>query len=314
MNHGHEGRGLPLKYCGFCGSDDLNGDGRCKTYKCSNMQEMGSQMEKSANRSPSMKWFEKLSGKYPRKTRFYHASPHRMPVGTVVRPARNLPQIKPQYNSKDFVYLTTSPLPHHTISPDVMQDDYAWHVYEVVPEGRIWPGEWNDIKAEKAVIIRYVGNAKGLYLHDKQKRKEQTERRNKRGEELEWNDPKFPTEKGPPPGTSTVNYQKIDTRGPYKVKGKEWMMGAGEWGRRAREEEKAREDFVRRMHERGGIQRRPGDMPWYAKVIELFAMGKRDEALGEILRGTSGMTYGFRKQITKELEDRGNELKLKLGL
>ena len=132
-----------------------------------------------------------------------------MPVGTVILPARNVPNIKPQYNSShDYVFLTTDPLPHFTIAPDVMEDERPWHVYEVVPEGRIWPGGWDDIKAEKARVIRYVGNAKGLYLKDKEKRKEQEKRRKHREETLEWSDPNYPDNMGIPPGTSKVDYLK----------------------------------------------------------------------------------------------------------
>lgn len=259
-----------------------------------------------------MRWFDKLSGKHPRKTRFYHASPHRMPVGTVIRPARDLPQIKPQYNSKDFVYLTTDPKPHRTIAPDIMADDYAWHVYEVVPEGRIWPGEWDDIRAEKAVVVRYVGNAKGLYLHDKEKRKDQEDRRLKQ-EETKWNPRRL---ENAPPGTSTVKeYHKIQPRGPYKVKGRQWkqphLYGPG-YERERRKEEKAHEELMRRMYEAGLSSKRVGEPDWYRKVVELFAIGDKSGALNVI------KTHFWHplnvENVRKKLEARGEEIRRGLGL
>lgn len=95
-----------------------------------------------------------------KKLRWYHCSPKRLPVGTLLIGGH-----KPNFNlsCEHFVYITTDEIPHFTIVHDVeCKRKDTWHVYEVKPHGKIEVGMWDDGLVESATIIRYVGNAKGI--------------------------------------------------------------------------------------------------------------------------------------------------------
>ena len=85
-----------------------------------------------------------------KKTKFYHVSPYRIKVGEIIT------------NPEGLVYFTTSPVPHYTIAPEILTSRKQWHVYEVEPIGLIEMGEWEDLRAPRAQVVRYVGNARGI--------------------------------------------------------------------------------------------------------------------------------------------------------
>lgn len=93
------------------------------------------------------------------RTRYYHASPHRLRFGEALTPTTPV-----DYGFIDMsgIFLTTSPVPHHTIVPRVLYQGKRWHVYEVRTFGSIEKGLWDDIVAERAVVVREVGNARGI--------------------------------------------------------------------------------------------------------------------------------------------------------
>jgi hypothetical protein len=99
--------------------------------------------------------------------KFYHASSHRLQHGTFLTPGEGtwFKQLG-HYG----VFLTTSPVPHYTLTERIEESKKPWHVYEVEPLGKVRYGAvWDDIIAEQARAIRYVGNAKGIFLN-RQKR------------------------------------------------------------------------------------------------------------------------------------------------
>lgn len=95
----------------------------------------------------AMPKIHKLERSHLRK--FYHASPDRLKIGTVLFPSTH-----------QFVYLTNSPVPHATIFRDAIEQN--WHIYEVMPMGDLWPGWCHDLICHQAEIIRYIGKAKGI--------------------------------------------------------------------------------------------------------------------------------------------------------
>ena len=100
------------------------------------------------------------------KTKFYHASPKRLNVGAVLVPGKgNKDKIWQQH----AVFLTTKPLPHHTILKHAVRED--WHVYEVRPIGKVHKGIWDDIEADRAEVVKYVGKARGIVNSHKKKTK-----------------------------------------------------------------------------------------------------------------------------------------------
>jgi hypothetical protein len=107
--------------------------------------------------------------KWPYKVKFYHASPRRLPVGSLIVPAREIPHIKPVFpqiegslDTGTYVYLTTSPIPHETVTDKIETSDRPWHVYEVEPIGEMQAGQSHDVLVKQARVVRYVGNALGL--------------------------------------------------------------------------------------------------------------------------------------------------------
>lgn len=100
-----------------------------------------------------------------KKTRYYHASPRRITVGTILVPA-----LYPNYeNTGCGVFVTTSPVPHVTIVRLIESSNEEWHVYEVQPIGNIYVGDWGDLFCDSAEVIKYIGNAQGILANKKKK-------------------------------------------------------------------------------------------------------------------------------------------------
>lgn len=99
------------------------------------------------------------------KVRYFHASPNRIKVGTVLtaQEKSNFPGMKEDSFSPIWgVFMTTSEVPHYTVLNKAMKD--GWHVYEVRPLTQLFFGTcWNELVAEKAEVIRYVGSARGIF-------------------------------------------------------------------------------------------------------------------------------------------------------
>ena len=113
-------------------------------------------------RDPSRQKSHTSSREHPKRTRYYHASPRRFKVGTVLRPGTEPKKSRAYINfgRTDQIYLTTSPIPHHTILAIAKKD--KWHVYEVEPLGKVRVGIWDDLTVDRAEVIAYVGNARGI--------------------------------------------------------------------------------------------------------------------------------------------------------
>ena len=97
--------------------------------------------------------------------RYYHASPRRLPVGTILtggRTAEGTPTDDGIGHTQ--VCLTTSPVPHVTIFDLAIRE--GWLVYEVEPIGRDRrhkAGNGNgEIVAPAARVLRLVGTARGI--------------------------------------------------------------------------------------------------------------------------------------------------------
>ncbi len=87
------------------------------------------------------------------KIKYYHASPSRIKVGSYLRTGNGW--------MGDAVYMTTSPIPHYTIAEKAIKE--GWHVYEVSPVGEVFFGScWDEAFCDQAVIVKYVGNARGI--------------------------------------------------------------------------------------------------------------------------------------------------------
>lgn len=91
--------------------------------------------------------------------KFYHVSPYRLKYGTIL-----VPNIKPRnFSDSEYhegIYLSTSPNPHITIRQKAW--DECWYVYEVEPIGKVYEGDWHDLVCERAEVIKFIGNARGL--------------------------------------------------------------------------------------------------------------------------------------------------------
>lgn len=99
------------------------------------------------------------------KVRYYHASPSRLQVGTVLTPQEGKDNfsMKGSLSSPMWgVFLTTHPVPHYTILFKALEE--GWHVYEVMPKGEMVYGScWDELICESAVVLKYVGSARGIY-------------------------------------------------------------------------------------------------------------------------------------------------------
>lgn len=96
--------------------------------------------------------------KLDKKTKFFHYSPKRLHIDTLLK------------NGEEGVFLTTSPVPHHTIANRAIER--GGHIYQVKPLGKLHWGHWDDLYChEGATVIRYVGNARGLIINFGAKRR-----------------------------------------------------------------------------------------------------------------------------------------------
>jgi len=107
-----------------------------------------------------------------RKQTFYHASPKRLKVGTVLVPNKGNHDKGWQHHS---VFLTTAPLPHFTIMKHAVKEN--WHVYIVEPLSKIEKGMWDDLETDSARVLKYIGKARGIV--DSHKRKTKYDKRTK---------------------------------------------------------------------------------------------------------------------------------------
>lgn len=91
-----------------------------------------------------------------RKVRWYHCTPRRLPVGTIL----NGHFCKHSWVGDGFVFLNSYATPHYTKREAAINE--SWHIYEVAPLGPLRFGDqWDEAVCRTAEIIRYVGNAGG---------------------------------------------------------------------------------------------------------------------------------------------------------
>lgn len=87
------------------------------------------------------------------RKKFYHASPRRLPVGTVLCAGGE-------------VHMTENELPHYTIFAKAYEE--GWHVYEVEPQSKVVLDKvWDAWVARSAIVVRYVGKARGIIGHER---------------------------------------------------------------------------------------------------------------------------------------------------
>jgi hypothetical protein len=101
--------------------------------------------------------------------KFYHASPKKFKyedilsprmLGIVAKKKKGQKYYKKKKNSRPAVFLTDSPIPHHTIFDIAIIKN--WNVYEVEPIGKVRPGYNAEILADAAKVIKEVGSARGI--------------------------------------------------------------------------------------------------------------------------------------------------------
>jgi hypothetical protein len=149
------------------------------------------------------------------KTKFYHASPKRFHPGDILIPAIETGKGNYGYGELPYVYLATSPIPHHTIWPDIKVDKEPWFVYEVEPLDKVYTGEWDELITRRAKIVKFIGNAQGLMNRKMRtyKEKESKPKRLPGGERFTpWTDPN-------PPG-SMVSPQDVNPPAGVKIRGR----------------------------------------------------------------------------------------------
>jgi len=99
------------------------------------------------------------------KIRYYHSSPARLKIGTVLTPQEgkdNFSMKGSKHSPMWGVFLTTHPVPHYTVLFEALEK--GWHVYEVMPKGKLVYGScWNELVCESAVVLKCVGSARGIY-------------------------------------------------------------------------------------------------------------------------------------------------------
>ena len=84
-----------------------------------------------------------------KKIKYFHASPKRFKIGTVL------------HGGEWFVFMTHGEALHYTIAEDARKN--GWHIYEVKPQGKLHYGKcWDEAIADYAVVVRYVGTARGV--------------------------------------------------------------------------------------------------------------------------------------------------------
>lgn len=88
----------------------------------------------------------------------YHATKSFLKPGDTIIPGFNPNFTDDEYVSPDFVYLTATPIPHHTIAELALRED--WNVYEVLVKGAVSIGLWDDYMTKgKVTVVKRVGSA-----------------------------------------------------------------------------------------------------------------------------------------------------------
>lgn len=95
------------------------------------------------------------------KRRLYHCANRRLRVGDVLHKREGSLWCLPS------AFLTTSPVPHHTIVERVLKAGPGrYHVYEVHVGGRLLRANWEDLAApDRCEVVRHVGDARGILLN-----------------------------------------------------------------------------------------------------------------------------------------------------
>lgn len=97
--------------------------------------------------------------------RFYHASPYRLIYGTILRPGLKPINFNPDVYYQDGIFISVEPNPHYTVRDKANKD--GWYIYEIEPIGVIKLGDWYDLVCDRAKVIKFVCNARGLINHYK---------------------------------------------------------------------------------------------------------------------------------------------------
>lgn len=88
--------------------------------------------------------------------KYYHVSRNRLRVGERLYPT--------SWWGQYGVFMSPDPNPHFTIWEMASISSDRW-VYEVEPIGKVRKGEWSDLVAPGAIVLRFVGNARGIALN-----------------------------------------------------------------------------------------------------------------------------------------------------
>jgi len=92
-------------------------------------------------------------------TKFYHVSPRRITVYTVLTPQGGGANFDYSDSPEElgWVYMTDKPTVHWSVNHMVQEKRRTWHLYEVKPLGDVWyDKEEEQVKCRKAVVVRYI--------------------------------------------------------------------------------------------------------------------------------------------------------------
>lgn len=91
--------------------------------------------------------------------KWYHASPRRLSISTVLTGA-----FAPSgpWKAKGLVFITAGETPHYSIIDQAVTEN--WHVYQVMPlDKKIrWGSHLDEAACLSAQVVRYVGTARGI--------------------------------------------------------------------------------------------------------------------------------------------------------
>ena len=97
------------------------------------------------------------------KQKYYHCSPRRIPVGTVLSghntaSGLRLPKCS-NYIGGPAVFMTNSPKPHYTIAPEAKEE--GWYIYKVDPIGKVdISDDWDEFVCSAARIEKCLRRVK----------------------------------------------------------------------------------------------------------------------------------------------------------
>lgn len=94
--------------------------------------------------------------------RFYHVSPHRFEVGTLLVPSGgDMARTTFPESNPNWVYLNTSPYPHISMRPYPVWKN--WHIYQAQPlEGLCVSPSLREVLCRSARVEAYLGQVNGL--------------------------------------------------------------------------------------------------------------------------------------------------------